>query len=112
VQAVYSALQQLQTARTPFNITTGKRQYKNMLIRSLIIRTDPESEFTLHVIALCQEVIIVGSASTGAGQPNSDGTIDPSSASTSSANTSAGINPSSFPTSAIDSGSTSLRRNE
>jgi hypothetical protein len=77
VQAVYSALQQLQQSRTPFNITTGKRQYSNMLIRSLIVRTDPDSEYTLNVIALCQQVTIVGSATTSAS--NSDGTIDPAS---------------------------------
>lgn len=76
VQAVYSALQALQQARQPFSVTTGKRSYNDMLIRSLIVRTDPDSEYALMVIALLQQVTIVGSASTGGGEANSDGSND------------------------------------
>ena len=73
VQAVYSSLQKLQTARKPFDVVTGKRSYKNMLVRSLIIRTDEKSEFALMAVALCQEAIIVHTSGTGTGPPGAGG---------------------------------------
>ncbi len=75
VQAVYQELLALQQSRQPFDVSTGKRQYSNMLLRSLQIRTDEASEFTLMGLAICQQVILT-SVQTGASSttsPNSDG---------------------------------------
>lgn len=58
VQEVYEALLALQNSREPFEISTGKRIYQNMLITSLTQYTDPENEFGLLVSCECREVII------------------------------------------------------
>lgn len=58
VQEVYEALLALQNSREPFEISTGKRLYSNMLITSLTQYTDPENEFGLLVACECREVII------------------------------------------------------
>lgn len=58
VQEVYQALLDLQNSREPFEISTGKRIYQNMLITSLTQYTDPENEFGLLVSCECREVII------------------------------------------------------
>ena len=43
----------------PFDIITGKRKYRNMLIETLSVLTDADSENALVVTADCREVIIV-----------------------------------------------------
>ena len=73
VQVVYAELQALQNSRIPFDVSTGKRQYSNMLIHSLLVKTDPETEFALAVIAIAQEVILTSVTTTGASSPNSNG---------------------------------------
>jgi hypothetical protein len=65
VQAVYRAFLSLQAKREPFNISTGKRQYNSMLLRSLLVKTDPESEFTLMCVATAQRIVITGTQMTG-----------------------------------------------
>lgn len=57
--SVYEALQALQKARQPFDVITGKRKYRNMLIETLTVLTDADSENALVVTADCREVIIV-----------------------------------------------------
>lgn len=64
VQSVYDLLLDLQAAREPFDISTGKRVYSNMLIRGLGVVTNPESEFALMVSASCREIIIVDTQNT------------------------------------------------
>lgn len=64
---VYEGLQQLQAARQPFNITTGKRRYKNMLLRELSVQTDKDTENSLVISASFQEVIIVSTQTTNTG---------------------------------------------
>lgn len=61
---VYNKLLALQVAANPFTVVTGKRQYTNMLMESLRLRTDPDSELALDVIVVCQEVIIVQTTPT------------------------------------------------
>ena len=57
--SVYEALQTLQQAREPFDIITGKRKYRNMLIETLSVLTDADSENALVVTADCRDVIVV-----------------------------------------------------
>jgi hypothetical protein len=55
----YEKLLDLQARREPFDIVTGKRLYKNMLLESLSAVTDVNTENALLFTAQCREVIIV-----------------------------------------------------
>lgn len=55
---VYKKLLELQRSRQPFDVVTGKRQYKNMLIRILDVTTDRTSENVLMAKLTLREVII------------------------------------------------------
>ncbi|MCL1939533.1 MAG: hypothetical protein FWG04_02595 [Desulfovibrionaceae bacterium] len=55
----YEKLLELQKKREPFDLVTGKRLYKNMLLESLSAITDQASENCLMFTAQCREVIIV-----------------------------------------------------
>jgi hypothetical protein len=57
--AFYDKLLELQAKREPFDIVTGKRLHKNMLLESLSVVTDPDTENCLMFTAQCREVIIV-----------------------------------------------------
>lgn len=55
---VYKQLLALQESRLPFDVTAGKRQYQNMLIRSLDVTTDRTSENVLMCVLTLRNVII------------------------------------------------------
>ncbi len=73
VQEVYQALLALQVSRQPFNVSTGKRQYTNMLFRSLLVRTDETSEYALMTIAVAQQVLLTSVTTTANAAPNTNG---------------------------------------
>ncbi|MBI6548586.1 phage baseplate protein [Xenorhabdus lircayensis] len=56
---IYQQLLKLKSSKMPFDVTTGKRQYKNMLIRAIEVTTDKTSENVLMVVLTLREVIIV-----------------------------------------------------
>ncbi|CDG20695.1 putative bacteriophage protein [Xenorhabdus poinarii G6] len=56
---VYQQLLALKASKKPFDVTTGKRMYKNMLIRAIEVTTDKTSENVLMVTLTLREVIIV-----------------------------------------------------
>lgn len=60
---VYQNLIDLQRLRQPFDVVTGKRQYKNMLIRTLDVTTDKTSENVLMATLTLREVITTQTAS-------------------------------------------------
>ena len=60
----YQNLLALQASRQPFTVTTPKRQYKNMLIRSLDVTTDAATENVLMVEVVMREIIIVSTQQT------------------------------------------------
>jgi hypothetical protein len=60
----YDKLLELQESREPFNIVTGKRDYENMLIQSISVTTDGDSENVLLATLDCREVIIVETETT------------------------------------------------
>lgn len=70
VQEVYQEFLDLQAARQPFDVFTGKRQYSNMLIRSLEVTTDERSEHALYLSVGLREVIIVDTATTKSAPQN------------------------------------------
>lgn len=55
----YAKLLELMRSREPFDVVTGKRLYKNMLLASLSAVTDAGSEKALIFTARLQEVILV-----------------------------------------------------
>jgi hypothetical protein len=71
VQEQYRALLALQLARQPFTVYTGKRRYRNMLIRGLSVVTDPHSENILMASVALQEIVIVSTQTTGGQQGGS-----------------------------------------
>lgn len=58
IRAIYAQLLELQQARVPFDVYTGKRTYKNMLFKSLGVTTDANNENALMLMAVCKQVII------------------------------------------------------
>lgn len=64
VSGIYNQLLALQESRIPFDVTTGKRLYTNMLMRSLSQTTDEKSEYTLMVTATFKQILIVQTQAT------------------------------------------------
>lgn len=64
VSGVYNQLLALQESRIPFDVSTGKRLYTNMLMRSLSQTTDEKSEYTLMVTAVFKQIKIVQTQAT------------------------------------------------
>lgn len=59
LQETYRLLLELQATRLPFDVVTGKRIYKNMLMKGLAQTTDAESENILSITFTLEEIIIV-----------------------------------------------------
>lgn len=59
VDSVYSEFLRLQVERQPFDVLTGKRVYRNMLMARLSCSTDEKTENALEMVVECQQVIIV-----------------------------------------------------
>lgn len=66
---MYLALQVLQDIRVPFTVFTGKRAYTNMLVSSIEVTTNEQTEYSLFATIGLQEVIIANTTTTSA--PNS-----------------------------------------
>ncbi|MEN6629816.1 MAG: phage baseplate protein [Sulfuricella sp.] len=64
VSSIYSQLLALQESRAPFDITTSRRNYSDMLITSLSATTDQETGNVLVVTATCRQVIMVSTSAT------------------------------------------------
>lgn len=64
VKDIYARLIELQLERVPFTVYTGKRVYRNMLVKTLSTTTDKDSENILVVKATFREVIIVATSTT------------------------------------------------
>ncbi len=63
---VYQEVVALQKRREPFDLSTGKRRYKNMLVSSISVQTDEKTENALMMSARFREVIIVDTQTTSA----------------------------------------------
>lgn len=74
---VYQKLLDLQKSRTLFDIFTGKRAYSNMLIKSLRVVTNKESENSLMATIVCRQLIIVTTRIVSVAAPVED-QADPS----------------------------------
>lgn len=59
VKDLYADFVAAQNNRVLFDITTGKRKYKNMLIKSLAVTTDVATENALIITVTCREILIV-----------------------------------------------------
>ncbi len=58
----YKKLLDLQSSREPFDVVTGKRTYRNMLIKSLGQTTDVQTENILSISLCLQEIFIASIA--------------------------------------------------
>lgn len=56
---IYDSLLELQASLEPIDVGTGKRQYTNMLIKSLQVETDINTENLLMIKAVFQKIYIV-----------------------------------------------------
>lgn len=54
----YQNLLDLQSSREPFDVVTGKRAYRNMLIKSIGQTTDVQTENVLSISLSLQEIIL------------------------------------------------------
>lgn len=61
---IYQQLLDLKASKKPFDVITGKRDYKNMLIRAIEVTTDNTSENVLMVVLTLRQVIIVETKKT------------------------------------------------
>lgn len=83
VQAVYAQFLSLQAQRAPFSVTTGKRQYSDMLIVDIIVTNDETKENALDFTVKLEKINIVSTQTTGGAASNSSqsnpaGTSSPS----------------------------------
>lgn len=62
INATYAALLGVQNERALMDVYTGKRVYKNMLIKSINVTTDQRSENSLMLTVCCREVLIVSTS--------------------------------------------------
>lgn len=56
---MYRRLLQIQSDRIPIEVLTGKRQYKNMLVKSVSETTDKDTSQILNISVTLQQVILV-----------------------------------------------------
>lgn len=61
---IYENLLKLQGSRQPFQVTTGKRTYRNMLMKSLVVDTDRATENILSIRVNLREIRIVSLETT------------------------------------------------
>ena len=66
-QEIYAEILALQASREPFNVSTGKRLYSNMLIRDMQVTTDPTSEYALMLVVNLQQLTFTDATSSGSG---------------------------------------------
>lgn len=57
-QAAYDQLQDMQNNRVLFTIFTGKRVYRNMLVKSLATTTDAKTENSLVIRIGCRQILM------------------------------------------------------
>lgn len=62
----YNELIALQGLREPFDVSTGSRRYRNMLLSSVAMTKDEKTENIALISARLREVIIVNTQTTGA----------------------------------------------
>lgn len=64
VKEIYDKLLTIQLARVPLYIYTGKRIYKNMMIKSLTAPTNVKTEHSLVVTMILEEILIATTTAT------------------------------------------------
>ncbi|RQZ31532.1 hypothetical protein DIE14_01045 [Burkholderia sp. Bp9017] len=64
IDAIYSQLLQIQSARKPIDVVSTRRKYSNMLITGISVVTDQKSGSALMLTASLKQVIIVSTQAT------------------------------------------------
>lgn len=68
----YNKILKLQASREPFTVVTGKRSYKNMLMKSLGVTTDAVNENILSVTMSLQGIIMTKVETVAVSAPRSN----------------------------------------
>ena len=71
IRDLYAKMLQLQVGKTPFDVSTGKRSYSNMLIRHITVVTDPKTENALLMTIQLRQVLIVSTQTLNVSAPAS-----------------------------------------
>lgn len=79
VSSIYLDLLDLQAFRVPFNVFTGKRYYRDMLIKDITATTDPKTEDVLMATVTFRQVIITDTQTVIANRPGSGAQAEPQS---------------------------------
>ena len=74
VRTTYNKFLELQNSRVLFDVMTGKRSYKNMLITRLNVVTDNTSENSLMMTCECQEIFLATTQTVEVNQTQNGGT--------------------------------------
>lgn len=69
---MYNNMLELQRSRIPFEIQTGKRIYQNMLVRSIRVQTNKETENSIIMEVACREILVVSTQVVAVGAPPED----------------------------------------
>jgi hypothetical protein len=77
VQQVYAAFRDLQESLEPFEISTGKRIYDDMLIKRLSTKTDEKTANSMILIVECREIQIVSTETVSRGTGPASAMKDP-----------------------------------
>lgn len=59
LRGIYTQIIQLKVSKVPFSIFTGKRVYANMLVETVSLTTDVNTENSLIVKVQCRQVLLV-----------------------------------------------------
>jgi hypothetical protein len=71
---VYGTLLAWQSALQPFDLYTGKRHYRDMLLQGIVVSTDQSSAFVLMAELICKQIIIVSTQTAQLQSYSSDST--------------------------------------
>lgn len=77
VKEIYQKFLQLQADRQPFDVYTGKRVYKDMLIKGLSTTTNKETENSLVLTVHLRQIIIVAAAISQSVSADAEDQSDP-----------------------------------
>ncbi len=86
VKDIYQKLREAQAAREPMEVFTGKRMYRDMLIKSIVSSTDPKTQNVLDVTVIFKQIIRVTTSVAriervpAANQRDAQSTLSPSNA--------------------------------
>jgi hypothetical protein len=96
IESVYMAMLNLQGSRRPFDVTTPRRLYRNMLMSELSVTRDERSNSVLACSVLLREIILTSTQTTSASADNASQALPADTASPVESGSKQGITDTSF----------------